>query len=133
MCYNSGMTTAPTNDPTFPTSKFRARYGLERTVFKLNDTTFLVEGESNYSRGSMNEKGNQDMADFEGGPFLALGMSLRLATDCPHVPERFSQIKALKFLTWEDRCEALGLPRDTPKTETPWCTVLVTIYNQNGF
>jgi hypothetical protein len=51
----------------------KSRYGLDRTVEKLDYQTLRVMGESKYIRTSENKSGNPTMFDFEGGPCLTVG------------------------------------------------------------
>lgn len=51
----------------------KSRYGLDRTIEKLDHQTFRVMGESSFVRVSSNKKDETTMYDFEGGPCLTLG------------------------------------------------------------
>ena len=51
----------------------KSRYGLDRTIEKLDHETFRVMGESSFVRVSSNKKDETTMYDFEGGPCLTLG------------------------------------------------------------
>lgn len=51
----------------------KSRYGLDRTIEKLDHNTFRVMGESSFVRVSSNKKDETTMYDFEGGPCLTLG------------------------------------------------------------
>ena len=63
--------------------KYKARYGLDRTITKLDETTYTIEGPSLYGRmaGFSEEEIRKDrsladklsMFDFEGGPCLFIG------------------------------------------------------------
>jgi hypothetical protein len=63
--------------------KFKARYGLDRTVTKLDEETYTVEGPSLYSRMASfsQEEIDKDLSlankismyDFEGGPCFFVG------------------------------------------------------------
>jgi hypothetical protein len=63
--------------------KYKARYGLDRIVTKLDEETYTVEGPSLYSRIASFSKEEMDkdlsladkisMFDFEGGPCLFVG------------------------------------------------------------
>ena len=63
--------------------KYKARYGLDRTITKLDETTYTIEGPSNYGRMASfaKEEIEEDpsladklsMFDFEGGPCLFVG------------------------------------------------------------
>lgn len=72
---------------------FKSRYGDERTVTRVDDSTLIVEGPSHYTRGSSDESGDV-MADFEGGPFLMRGMTVEQATGYPMT----ALIEAVRFL-----------------------------------
>jgi hypothetical protein len=51
----------------------KSRYGLDRSIEKLDYQTMRVMGESKFIRTSENKKGETTMFDFEGGPCLTLG------------------------------------------------------------
>lgn len=53
------------------------RYGVDRVIEKIDTTRIRVMGESLFSRGSEDDKGNQTMFDFEGGPCLNVGGSIK--------------------------------------------------------
>ena len=53
------------------------RYGVERVIEKLDSTRIRVMGESLMTRGSQDDEGNQTMFDFEGGPCLNVGGSIK--------------------------------------------------------
>lgn len=52
---------------------FKNRYGVDRVYEKISPTKIRVMGESEFSRGSQDDDGNQTMFDFEGGPCLNVG------------------------------------------------------------
>jgi len=51
----------------------KSRYGLERTIEKIDSNRIRVMGESQFVRQSQNDKGDIIMFDFEGGPCLSVG------------------------------------------------------------
>ena len=53
------------------------RYGVDTVIEKISPTKFRVMGESEFSRSSQDEDGNQTMFDFEGGPCLNVGGKIR--------------------------------------------------------
>jgi len=53
------------------------RYGNDRVYTKIDATHIRIMGESLISRGSEDENGNQTMYDFEGGPCLNVGGTLK--------------------------------------------------------
>lgn len=53
------------------------RYGVDRVIEKIDTTRIRVMGKSLFSRVSEDDKGNQTMFDFEGGPCLNIGGSIR--------------------------------------------------------
>jgi hypothetical protein len=55
----------------------KSRYGLDRSIEKLDHETFRVIGESNFCRISPNEKGGLQMYDFEGGPAYFVGSKIK--------------------------------------------------------
>ena len=83
---------------------FKSRYGDERRLLAVDSTTFIVEGLSRFTRGSSDDEG-QVMADFEGGPFLMRGMTVKQCTDYPME----GIIESVRFLPHEKpghaRCE----------------------------
>jgi hypothetical protein len=79
---------------------FKSRYGVMRTVHKIDDRTWILEGESLYVRGSDDGKGWQ-MADFEGGPYLETGLPLSLVVELPDANN-----KIIKKLEWLPKLES---------------------------
>jgi len=53
------------------------RYGNDRVYTKIDATHIRIMGESLFSRGSEDENGIQTMYDFEGGPCLNVGGTLK--------------------------------------------------------
>ena len=53
-----------------------SRYHVERIIRKVNSYTYLLEGETLFTRGTT----DNSMVDFEGGPYLEVGMSAREAS-----------------------------------------------------
>jgi len=53
------------------------RYGSDRVIEKISPTKLRIMGESQFSRGSQDDDGNQIMFDFEGGPCLNVGGKIR--------------------------------------------------------
>lgn len=51
----------------------KSRYGLDRSIEKLNHNTMRVMGDSEFVRVSNNKNGEVAMFDFEGGPCLTVG------------------------------------------------------------
>ena len=51
----------------------KSRYGLERTIEKIDSNRIRVMGESQFVRQSENDEGEIVMFDFEGGPCLSVG------------------------------------------------------------
>jgi hypothetical protein len=51
----------------------KSRYGLERTIEKIDANRIRVMGESQFVRQSQNDMGITTMYDFEGGPCLSVG------------------------------------------------------------
>jgi hypothetical protein len=50
----------------------QSRYGLERTIEKIDSNRLRVMGESQFQRVAQNDEGNVTMFDFEGGPCLSV-------------------------------------------------------------
>jgi hypothetical protein len=70
-----------------------SRYGLDRTIEKLDYQTMRVMGESKFIRTSENKRGETTMFDFEGGPCLTLGgkihygkLNWKITEIQPHTP-----------------------------------------------
>ena len=51
----------------------KSRYGLERSIERINLNKVRVLGESQFIRKSTNKQGDITMFDFEGGPCYSLG------------------------------------------------------------
>lgn len=49
------------------------RYGLDRSMEKIDTNRIRVMGESQFQRTAKNEAGETIMFDFEGGPVLSVG------------------------------------------------------------
>lgn len=52
---------------------FKSRYGDTRTLEKIDDKTWKISGISNYIR----ILGSMEAIDYEGGPYLEVGMDLK--------------------------------------------------------
>ena len=52
------------------THVFFSRYGQKRTLTKVGEGSYILEGKTNFLRGA------EGMVDFEGGPFILKGMPL---------------------------------------------------------
>jgi len=50
--------------------KTTSRYGTSRFLNKISDNLYILTGESHFIRGS------EDFIDFEGGPYISVGMNL---------------------------------------------------------
>jgi hypothetical protein len=55
----------------------KSRYGLDRSVEKIDANTLRVMGQSEFVRVSENKKSKVSMFDFEGGPCLTVGGKVR--------------------------------------------------------
>lgn len=53
------------------------RYGQDRVIEKISHNKLRVMGESLFSRGSVGDNGEYIMFDFEGGPCLNVGGTLK--------------------------------------------------------
>lgn len=51
----------------------QSRYGLDRTIEKIDANRLRVMGESQFQRVAQNDAGDVTMFDFEGGPVLSIG------------------------------------------------------------
>jgi len=51
----------------------KSRYGLERSIERINLNKVRVMGESQFVRKSTNKHGETSLFDFEGGPCYTLG------------------------------------------------------------
>jgi hypothetical protein len=54
----------------------QSRYGLDRTIEKIDSNRIRVMGESQFQRTAQNDAGEVTMFDFEGGPCLSIGGEL---------------------------------------------------------
>jgi hypothetical protein len=54
----------------------KSRYGLERSIERINLNKVRVMGESQFVRKSTNKNGDITLFDFEGGPCYTLGGKL---------------------------------------------------------
>lgn len=54
----------------------QSRYGLDRTIEKIDSNRLRVMGESQFQRVAQNDMGEVTMFDFEGGPCLSVGGEL---------------------------------------------------------
>lgn len=54
----------------------QSRYGLDRTLEKIDSNRIRVMGESQFQRVAQNDEGEVTMFDFEGGPCLSIGGEL---------------------------------------------------------
>lgn len=55
----------------------KSRYGLDRSVEKIDVNTLRVMGQSDFYRVSENKKKKVSMFDFDGGPCLTVGGKIR--------------------------------------------------------
>jgi len=53
------------------------RYGVDRVIEKIDSTRIRVMGESLIARSAQDDDGNQTMFDFEGGPCLNVGGTIK--------------------------------------------------------
>lgn len=65
------------------------RYNVERLIRKVDSNTYIIEGETLYTRGTT----NNSMVDFEGGPYIEINMSARIVD----IPDN-RIIESLRFL-----------------------------------
>ena len=101
------------------------RYGLTRTVYKLDENTYLVEGKSHYFRVGYAE-GKPEWYDFEGGPMIEPGAALDLILGGNIPKDRF--VKSVTPMTYKERCETLGLREWSPEPkDCGFC--LVTLHD----
>lgn len=99
-----------------------SRYGQHRSVCRVDENRFIIEGPSRYVRGSSDENG-PTMADFEGGPCVFTGMDLRLALgDAPCLPEG-KRVKSARFVSPEEYAQLIGM------TDPHW----VRAFNKEGY
>jgi hypothetical protein len=83
----------------------KSRYGDTRLIHQIGANTYLIEGHARYCRGAVDEKGNQTMFDFEGGPCYVLGH---------------------KF-PFEDSPTAIVKLRSRATNKEDWASVVVTV------
>lgn len=62
-------------------SSYTCRYGNERRVYQESRNSFVIEGRSHYMRYASDSTGALRMADFEGGPYIEVGMPAGLVTN----------------------------------------------------
>lgn len=55
----------------------QSRYGLDRTIEKIDTNRIRVMGESQFQRVAQNDAGEITMFDFEGGPVLSVGGDIK--------------------------------------------------------
>ena len=55
----------------------QSRYGLDRTIEKIDTNRIRVMGESQFQRVATNDAGEVTMFDFEGGPVLSVGGEIK--------------------------------------------------------
>jgi hypothetical protein len=55
----------------------KSRYGLDRSIEKLDYETFRVIGESAFNRITSSENAGLQMYDFEGGPTYFVGAKIK--------------------------------------------------------
>tara|TARA_B110000977_G_scaffold197857_1_gene281452 strand:- start:980 stop:1255 length:276 start_codon:yes stop_codon:yes gene_type:complete len=55
----------------------KSRYGLDRTIEKIDNERLRVMGETQFSRQAQNDAGEVTMYDFEGGPCLSVGGDIK--------------------------------------------------------
>lgn len=85
-----------------------SRYGQHRSVCRVGDNRFIIEGPSKHVRGASDENG-PSMADFEGGPCVFTGMDLRMALgDAPCLPEG-KTVKSARFLSPQEYAELVNM------------------------
>lgn len=104
---------------------FNARYGLVRHLHKICEGTYIIEGSSRYSRGA------EGMADFEGGPFITVGMPMAACCDVSAdkecgitIPEN-ETVDGVKFIRHEEACALKGISPDDAAPEY-YCYVQIT-------
>ena len=86
-----------------------SRYGQHRTVCRVDENRFIIEGPCRYTRGAVDDDGSPVMCDFEGGPFIYQGMGLELAMgEAPCIPEG-KTVKSARWLSAEQYGELIGL------------------------
>jgi len=94
---------------------FKSRYGDKRSLIGVDDSTFIIEGPSHYTRGTTDD-GLEVMVDFEGGPYIERGMTIEQATGFPMK----ALIESVRILAHEKpnhaRCEIrVKIPKTSDK------------------
>lgn len=56
---------------------FKSKSGKDRTIIKVSQNCFRVIGEAEYSRISFASAGNINKYEFESGPVLSIGSSIK--------------------------------------------------------
>jgi hypothetical protein len=108
---------------------FNARYGLVRHLHKICEGTYVIEGPSCYSRGA------EGLADFEGGPFITVGMPMLACCDVSAdrecimtIPER-ETVDGVKFIKHEEACTLKGISSDEAPPEDYFYVKITTKMN----
>ena len=70
-------------------ARMLSRYHVERLVRKVDANTYIIEGETSFTRGTT----DGTMADFEGGPYIETNLPARLA----EIPDN-RLVESVKFL-----------------------------------
>lgn len=107
---------------------FMARYGLSRHLYKISDNSYIMEGNSNFSRGA------EGVVDFEGGPYIEVGMPLSYCCDiandksCGIKIEPNETVKSVRLVTHADACQMKGISTYTDAPES-YCYAHITTNN----
>jgi hypothetical protein len=77
----------------------KSRYGLDRSIEKLNHNTMRVMGDSQFVRTSNSKNGEVNMFDFEGGPCLTVGGKIQFQKINWKITEIHTDISTYKGLS----------------------------------
>ena len=104
-----------------------SRYGQHRTVCRVGENRFVLEGPSRWTRGAADENG-PTMCDFQGGPCVFTGMGLRESVgDAPCIPDG-KVVKSVRFISPKEYAELVCLTdphwiRAFTKEEYAYCLI----------
>jgi hypothetical protein len=78
-----------------------SRNGDKRTLLKVSENEYTLSGRSLYHRMGWNEGGVVNFMDFEGGPFISVGLPISLF-GAKHDERKIVDIKVEEGLPTED-------------------------------
>lgn len=105
---------------------FFSRYGQKRTLTKIGEGSYIIEGKTNYTRAG------EGMIDFEGGPFILKGMPLcHPEVDSPKFVNENEIISDVKFVPIGEIAEFLNYDEETySDTNYAWVKISTVTNDQ---